>query len=192
MSLTVSAPSVANEPGCALNFSQLADRLASLTAAPALAEVNEWLARARVTADDVGSYRRFREGSYARNRVLRTDVLEVLILCWEQGQCTVIHDHNGSYGVVRVLEGELSETIFAQDEAGVLRRAREAKWQPDAVTGADAPDIHSLYNCQRSGQKLVTLHVYCPPLHKLNTYKEGSAEVLQIISGETPQSCDDA
>ncbi len=183
---------LADEPGCRLSFSQLADHLASLGQAPTLSEVNEWVANASITAEDVCDYRRFREGTYARNRVLKTDLLEVLILCWEPRHCTVIHDHNGAFGVVRVLEGELSETLFAHDAEGVLRRTEEAKWQPGAVTGADAPDIHSLYNCQHSGQKLVTLHVYCPPLHKLNTYKENSAEVTQIISGETPQSCDDA
>jgi cysteine dioxygenase len=170
----------------------LADRLAGLTEAPSLAQVHEWVARARITAAEICDYRRFRAGAYARNRVFRTDALEMLVLCWEPGQCTVIHDHDGSFGVVRVLEGELSETLYHQDDEGVLRRTREAKWQPDAVTGADVPDIHCLYNCRDSGQKLVTLHIYCPPLHKLNTYKEGSAEVTQIISGETPQTCEDA
>jgi cysteine dioxygenase len=182
----------ADESACRFGFEQLAARLESLQQAPTLAEVNKWVTEAAITAEEVCAYKRFREGTYTRNRVLKTDVLEALILCWEPGQCTVIHDHNGSFGVVRVLEGELSETIYVQDADGILRRRREAKWQPDAVTGADAPDIHCLYNCQNSGQKLVTLHVYCPPLHKLNTYKENSAEVTQIISGETPQSCEDA
>ena len=192
MSTPISATSETFEPGDSFNFKQLADHLTALQKAPTLAEVSEWIARADITAADVCDYRRFREGTYARNKVLKTDVLEVLILCWEPRQCTAIHDHNGSFGVLRVLEGELSETLFEQDADSVLRRTREAKWQAGAVTGADVPDIHCLYNCQHSGQKLVTLHVYCPPLYKLNTYKENSAEVTQIISGETLQTCEDA
>jgi cysteine dioxygenase len=192
MSTPVNALSASDEPDCNFGWQHLAERLLSLADAPTLAEVNQWVAEAHITAEDICHYRRFREGAYARNRVLKTEVLEALILCWEPGQCTVIHDHNGSFGVVRVLEGELSETLFGQDSEGILRRTREAKWQPGAVTGADVPDIHCLYNCNQSGQKLVTLHIYCPPLHKLNTYKENSAEVTQIISGETPQSCQDA
>ena len=172
------------------DFAALTAKLENLTAAPSLAEVNEWVAQAAITAEDICHFRRFRPGSYTRNHVLRNEWLEMLILCWQPGQCTVIHDHNGSFGVVRVLEGELSETLFALDANGVLRCTREAKWQPDAVTGADVPDIHRLYNCPQSSEKLVTLHVYCPPLHKLNTYTENSAEIVQIISGETPQPCD--
>jgi cysteine dioxygenase len=180
------------EPVCRItNFQGLADHLESLITAPTLAEVNDWVAQTPIAADDVCNYRRFRESVYGRNRVFRTEVLEMLVLCWLPGQCTVIHDHDGSFGVVRVLEGELSETLYKQDADGILRRVRDAKWSAAAVTGADVPDIHRLYNCQNSGQKLVTLHVYCPPLHKLNTYQEDSAEITQIISGETPQRSND-
>ena len=72
----------------------------------------------------------------------------------------------------------------------IRARSRVSQAQSDGRT--DVPDIHRLYNCPDSSQKLVTLHVYCPPLHKLNTYTENSAEVAQIISGETPQTCRDS
>ena len=190
MSVQITVASTPPEAGCpVLSFPGLTQKLSALQDFPGLAEVSQWIAQVSITPQDVCKHRRFRPGTYSRNHVLRNEFLEVLILCWEPGQCTVIHDHNGSFGVVRVLEGELSETLFVQDEQQVLRRNREAKWQPGAVTGADVPDIHRLYNCPDSGQKLVTLHVYCPPLHKLNTYTENSAEIVQIISGETPQTC---
>jgi hypothetical protein len=36
------------------------------------------------------------------------------------------------------------------------------------------PDIHQLGNPEVSGQDLITIHIYAPPLGVLNTYKVGS------------------
>ena len=42
------------------------------------------------------------------------------------------------------------------------------------VTGSDVPDIHQLGNPEVSGQNLITIHIYAPPLGVLKTYKVGS------------------
>ena len=45
------------------------------------------------------------------------------------------------------------------------------------ITGSDVPDIHQLGNPEVSGQDLITIHIYAPPLGVLKTYKVGSPEI---------------
>jgi len=156
---------------------QLADRLNNLRGVPSLEDLNRWLSRVELTQECLNSYRSFKPSTYARNRVMKNEFAELLVLCWKPGQKTVIHDHNGSHGAVRVCEGVLWETIFERDTEGTLRYKVSHEWRGGGVTGADAPDIHVLGNPEVSGQNLITIHIYAPPLGKLNTYKVGSKEV---------------
>src|ERR687896_328654 len=75
------------------------------------------LAAVVVTEDELRPHVSFKEGTYARHRVRLSDHAELLVLCWRPGQRTPIHDHNGSFGAVRVLSGVMWETIFEMDES---------------------------------------------------------------------------
>ena len=155
----------------------LTQKLSALSSVPSLEEVNAWLQEADATDDDLRPYRGFKPGTYARHRVFRNEFAELLVLCWRPGQRTPIHDHNGSHGAVRVCEGVMWETMFALDDARKLYYRSAREWNSGQITGADVPDIHQLGNPEVSGQNLVTLHLYAPPLGVLNTYKVGSSEV---------------
>lgn len=159
------------------SFRSLAERLAALTVAPAFAELSDWLSRVTVTPDDLRPYRSFKPGTYSRHRVVRSPFAELLVLCWKPGQRTPIHDHNGSYGAVRVCEGVMWETSFLLDDDRRLYYHSAREWAPGEATAADVPDIHQIGNPDISGRDLVTLHLYAPPLGVLNTYKVGSREV---------------
>jgi cysteine dioxygenase len=160
-----------------MTFQALAEKLNALVAAPSFAEMENWLRDVLVTGADLNPYRFFKAGTYARHRVLRNEFAELLVLCWRPGQRTPIHDHNGSYGAVRVCEGVMWETMFALNNTRELYYQSAREWKERDVTGADVPDIHQLGNPEVSGQNLVTLHLYAPPLGVLNTYKVGSSEV---------------
>jgi cysteine dioxygenase len=159
------------------SFKSLVEKLCTLREAPTFTDLSDWLFRAHVSPDDLRPFRFFKQGTYARHRVMRNQFVEMLILCWRPGQRTPIHDHNGSYGAVRVCEGVMWETMFALDNERKLYYQSAREWNTSEVTGADVPDIHQLGNPEVSGQDLVTLHIYAPPLGVLNTYKVGSREV---------------
>lgn len=160
-----------------LSFQALKETLKALRATPTLEDLDRWLSSARITEDDVRPFRFFKQGTYARHRVMRNEFVELLVLCWLPGQRTPIHDHNGSYGAVRVCEGVMWETSFALNEERKLYYRSAREWNKGEVTDANVPDIHQLGNPECSGQSLVTLHLYAPPLGVLNTYKVGSSEV---------------
>ena len=179
--VTHSTEQAAGAAGGALTLAALAAKVSALKSRPALEEVNRWLAAAAVTEDELRPYVSFKEGTYARHRVRLSEFAELLVLCWRPGQRTPIHDHAGSFGAVRVLRGVMWETIFElQGERG-LAYARSREWLPGQTTGADVPDIHQLGNPDVSGQDLVTLHLYAPPLTSLNVYKVGRAESTSTL-----------
>lgn len=155
------------------SLASLVETLARLDRRPELAEVDEWMSRVSITDEELRPHVGFKEGTYARHRVTLCDFAELLVLCWRPGQRTPIHDHDGSFGAVRVLRGVMWETIFEMDGDRGLGYKSAREWTPGYVTGADVPDIHQLGNPDVSGQDLVTIHLYAPPLKSLNVYTVG-------------------
>ena len=179
---------VANRPQNpgSITFSDLVDKLLSQTAPPSLDQISSWLSDAAITRADLEPYLGFKEGNYWRHRVCRNESVEMLIICWRPGQKTPIHDHNGSHGVVRVQEGLMWETMFTYDDESGLRYKSGRECPTGEITGADLPDIHQLGNPDVSGQDLITVHVYAPPLGVLHTYKVGSATIDLYTPNDFP------
>jgi cysteine dioxygenase len=164
-----------------LSLSSLAGTLEALEARPALPQVDEWMRRVEVSREELRPYVGFKEGTYARHRVFLCEHAELRVLCWRPGQRTPIHDHAGSFGAVRVLEGFMWETLFEMDAAEGLRYKSSREWTPGHVTGADVPDIHQLGNPDVSGADLITLHLYAPPLTSLNVYTVGRKDSVSTL-----------
>lgn len=159
--------------------------LGSLKTAPSLRQIYDWLEKAEISSEELQPYIGFKEGNYWRHRVCRNEFVEMLVLCWRPGQRTPIHDHNGSHGGVKICEGLLWETTFDYDPVTGLTYKGARDYERGSVTGSDVPDIHQLGNPDVSGQDLVTIHVYAPPLGVLHTYKPGSAKIDLYVPDDT-------
>ena len=169
-----------------LTFSELVEQLKAQTSPPSLEQISSWLANVEIDPLDVEPYLGFKEGNYWRHRVCRNEAVEMLIICWRPGQKTPIHDHNGSHGVVRVQQGLMWETTFCYEEDRGLCYNTGRECPTGTVTGAEVPDIHQLGNPEVSGQDLITVHVYAPPLGVLNTYKVGSSKIDLYTPNDFP------
>ena len=164
--------------GCCL--SELAEKIARLEANPTFDELQNWLANVRVRGEELEPYVKFRPGTYVRTRVIRNAHVELLVLCWRPGHYTSIHDHNGSYSSIRVLSGEMHETLYAYDGERGLCETESRAWTPGHVATADIPDIHRIGNREDCESSLVTLHCYSPPFDVINTYQPGSREIGEL------------
>ena len=162
---------------CSLSFQDLAGALAGLQSIPDLPELCELIERAGISQEEVQPYLGFKAGNYSRHRVMRNDFVEMLVLCWKPGQRTPIHDHNGSHGAVFVYQGILWETTFEYDAETGLAYKSHRELGTGGLTGSEVPDIHQLGNPDVSGQDLITIHIYAPPLGVLKTYKLGSSTI---------------
>src|SRR5688500_10108199 len=159
------------------SLESLVGELAALRHKPQLSELDGWMREVSPERAELRPYVGFKEATYARHRVFVNEFAELLVLCWRPGQRTPIHDHNGSYGTVRVCEGVMWETVFQLNNERQLYYQSGREWNAGEATSADVPDIHQIGNPEVSGQDLVTLHLYAPPLNVLNTYRVGSSEV---------------
>ena len=169
--------------------SSLAGLVAALAAQqslPTLEQLDSWLANSAINREDLLPYLGFKEGNYWRHRVFRNDFVEMLVLCWRPGQRTPIHDHNGSQGAVMVYEGLMWETTFNFESDTGLTYKSGCEYGPGEVTAAAVPDIHQLGNPDVSGQDLITIHIYSPPLGVLKTYKVGSPDIDLYTPNDFP------
>jgi len=179
MSSTTTRDAAGNAQGYGLSV--VVERLSRMGGPPAFDDLSALLGGVEVINEELRPYVSFKEGTYARHRVHLGPHAELLVLCWRPGQRTPIHDHAGSYGAVRVLRGVMWETLFEMEEGEGLVYESSREWTPGHVTGADVPDIHQLGNPDVSGQDLVTLHLYAPPLASLNVYKVGRRESTSTL-----------
>jgi cysteine dioxygenase len=137
--------------------------------------------RLRLSDELIESRTRFRDDEYARNLVLRTPQFELLVLCWHPGQHSTIHDHAGALNAIRVRSGELTSRVFrpaagaAQGSGPVEFVSEEHVGPGDPLVGVDRGGIHQL--ADSSGEPLVTVHVYAPPLLELTVYDTKAAAV---------------
>lgn len=170
-----------------LSLANLVAALSKQTDSPTLEQIYEWLESADIDPEELRPYLGFKEGNYWRHRVCRNEFVEMLVLCWRPGHRTPIHDHNGSHGVVKVYEGVMWESTFTFDSAKGLGYKAGQERSRGEVTGSDVPDIHQLGNPEVSGQDLITIHIYAPPLGVLKTYKVGSP-VIDLYIPDDSQS----
>ncbi len=70
--------------------------------------VLHYVQEAAVEAVSLGPFVHFRDESYTRNLVFRDQLFEVMLICWQPGQRTPVHTHNGQLGWMSVERGALA------------------------------------------------------------------------------------
>ncbi len=148
----------------------LFDFLDGLTGRADLQELGDVLRDLDITVDDVAEFVHFEKGQYARTLILGNEHCHTLLLCWHSGQRTPIHNHPGAVGGVRVLQGIATETLFEPTPSGLLKATSSRDLEPGGVGTLRDPYIHQISNLQEAGNDLITLHVYSPPLLRMDTY----------------------
>jgi cysteine dioxygenase type I len=176
-----------NDPDCSL--ADLVNTLLKLAPAefttPNVATI---LSERTVRSSSLRSFVNFRADKYARNLVHRCDAFEMMVLCWQPGQVTPVHNHSGQCGWVRVLRGRMEETDYAAPDwmrggvipAGQIEIDDDGVGHGVALTELDTRlieagcevsavdrqrSIHRLGNPRRHAddERAVTLHVYARP-----------------------------
>ncbi len=135
-----------------------------------LALLKDWLRRTAITADDLADFLVFRPGRYVRNLVHTGPGYQALALCWRNGQWSPIHNHRGSACGVKVLRGTATETAFVRAPNGMIVPTASRNLAAGSVCGSFDEDIHQVSNLQAGGADLVTLHLYSPPLLRMDVF----------------------
>ncbi len=139
--------------------------------------LEEQLRALDVTVADVAAFSQFDERQYSRNLVRGDGWYQVLVMCWRSGQRSPIHNHAGSTCGVRVLKGTATETAFATTPCGQGKAVSSRDMTVGDVCATQDSGIHQVSNLQSKGNDLVTLHVYSPPLLRMDTYSLTTAAI---------------
>lgn len=117
---------------------------------------------------DCSNFSKFKCATYTRNRVHLNEHFELVVICWEPGQASSIHDHGRSNCLYRVLEGVMVEEQFELGPDGMPVPTQETSYGENEITLAPGHLIHRINN--RADTHLVTLHIYSPPLDAAVTH----------------------
>jgi cysteine dioxygenase len=139
----------------------------------------DWFQDTGVTAEDVANYLVFSPERYVRNLLHAGATYQALVLCWRNGQRSPIHNHRGSHCGVKVLRGVATETVFDRAPNGLIYAVRSRDLPPGCVCASSDEDIHQLSNLQAGGADLVTLHIYSPPLLRMDVFSLESPTVRE-------------
>ena len=127
----------------------------------------------------------FDEKFYTRNMIYRDDLFEVMTICWQPGQKTAVHTHNGqlcwmipqrgNLGVVDYKwmgcdHPEYQNVVDIDCLAGsehtkleVIREVEACAGGP-VMTADKLQTIHRLYNLSDTAERAISIHIYSRPI----------------------------
>ena len=170
--------------GKTVDVSRFVDNLRSLEDAPITRDrMLEFMLETRVDRKSLDPYVHFRSDMYTRNLVYRDDQLELMAVCWQPGQRTVIHTHNGQLGWMGVEQGALAvvnykwmgcnaaenqnvaglDCLGGATELDIDRREVQECFPGGPVNTVDK--VQTIHQVVVQGREpVVSLHVYSRPI----------------------------
>lgn len=162
----------------------LCGELSILSGKASLAYLLDLLSAHPPTIGEVTPYVRFSESGYVRTTISENSFFRLLVLCWQPGQISPIHDHAGSTCAVMIMSGTATETRYDLTAEGLARPTGTSVYGPGTIFGGQDGDVHALGNCQDDGNGLISLHIYSPPLVHMNLYTAETPTVAHAVGGK--------
>ena len=140
-------------------------------------EIRRFLAQTPVDAGSLAPYLTWDRQHYTRNLIDKTDLYELMAICWEVGQVSSVHNHRDQNCWMAAPIGKLVVENFRvgfQDiEAGNCRlkasnRVELTAENPCAVDPLEP--VHRVMNPREFNERAVTLHVYSRPFDSCVVY----------------------
>jgi cysteine dioxygenase len=98
---------------------------------------------------------------YTRISIHRDQSVEIVVICFADGQTSSVHDHEGSNCVVRLVRGKILENLFTNSDDGTLNFERNHCLMPGDISALNGTQVHQLVNLDKQGS--VLLNFYSPP-----------------------------
>ncbi len=121
---------------------------------------------------------------YGRRVLLASDDVESMIARWTRGHECAPHDHGGSYGAVRLLQGSALHTVW-QVREGRLHMVRQDVVHAGHVLTCGPEMVHSMVDAG-GAQPLTTLHLYIDPIDHMFVYETGLEGARPVRSSDAP------
>jgi hypothetical protein len=114
---------------------------------------------------------------YTRNLIDKSELYELLAICWEAGQASSVHNHRDQMCWMAAALGRLVvenfHVRFQDIEAGKcqLEASNTLELTPENPCAVDPREpVHRVVNPREANQRAVTLHVYSRPFDTCVVY----------------------
>lgn len=150
------------------------------------AKLNPILATLDLVPGSLAPYVQWRPGSYTRNLVCREPGFELMVLCWDAGSVSTIHDHAGQQCWFVSHSGTFVVENFHLAEGG--RRpghARVVATSVDCDVTVGMPDYRAPGDNEihrvsvPAAQRAISIHVYARPLSTCLVFDQSSEQCFQ-------------
>lgn len=178
----------------ALKLASTQDFVAQLRKFPEAAfdgteELRKFLRDAPVNPESLAPYLTWDRQHYTRNLIDKTELYELIAVCWEIGQGSSIHNHRDQNCWMAVPVGRLLVENFHvvhQDIAGgkasieAMETVEMNVSQPCAVDPLEP--VHRVFNPREFNQRAVSVHVYSRPFDTCVVYsaEQGSCGEIEL------------
>lgn len=125
-------------------------------------------------------YYSWKPKSYTRNCLIKTADFELLLICYEKGQETPIHDFDARQAWIHTLQGKLKEERFTvSNDAGKLEQLSAMTLGIDDYSFMSNIGIHRYKNVYEA--RTVSLNLYCKPIEHWTEYNlNGKPTVVTV------------
>lgn len=142
-----------------------------------------------IPREEFEHYYHWRDDRYARNLLARTADFELLLICWEKGQESPIHDFNSQEAWIHPVVGKLREERFKINyEEDRLEQVSNVILGTSEFSYMNEVGIHRYSNAYEA--RSVSLNVYCKPVTQWKVYDElnaGTAEMTPWVTTDCSQ-----
>ena len=157
--------------------------VSALRAGPGKKGYWEIMVRVAISSEQFEPYCTWNKKHYTRNCILRTEDFELLLICYEPGQRTSIHDYATQEAWIKPILGTIIEERFELGPDGLLRKVSSAKLDGSSFSYLhNGRSIHRYLNT--NNERSITLNLYAKPLIKWKVYDESSGETRSQVAGE--------
>ena len=144
-----------------------------------LTPIHELLRSSPVNPESIQQYLIWDRQHYTRNLIDKTQLYELIAICWDVGQISSIHNHKGQNCWMAVPIGRLlvqNYKVLNEDvNAGMcdIVPTDIIEMNPTSPAAVDPKEpVHKVYNPAEFQQRAVSLHVYSRPYDSCVVYSE--------------------
>jgi len=139
--------------------------------------VYDFLAANPIDVDSITRYFHWRSEWYTRNLIYRDERFEMMAICWESGQQSVVHNHANQNCWMTVPVGKLLGQNFAvvdiDEPKGYCKLVETDTFELSDCLAAKVEleqPIHQILNLAEYGRRAVSVHSYSKPIERCLAY----------------------
>ncbi len=158
------------------------DLIRNLEWGPGFAGYAELMKAIELTPEDLEPYLTWNKERYTRNWLAYDDTYELLVMGWEEGQATSVHNYQSREGWAYVVQGELTEErYYRSKDKGELSLISSGKIHPGGFTFmTDMIGMHRFVNTHEG--RTISLHIYSEPVEEWTSVdpNDGSEQKVKV------------